>query len=241
MPTTADIADLAERYRVRQHPANPGERRTGDRHYRMVHRVKDLVGQVERTVSKSLVEQIVRRGDRADQGVLDREAPGLRPAFADRGDHIRKQLTSRSVRARYHECKTASCLADKLTRDLQSWTTEVVPTERATAELREATRLEVEQRLAVEPHHAQQPLAIGAVEAGAVAVPGIVDQHLDVEPQLRDLGGERVAPGLVPEVAADRLGADPMLTVDPLRELLQPVLAAGDEGDAVAAARELGA
>jgi C-terminal processing protease CtpA/Prc len=44
--------------------------------------------------------------------------------FADRGDHIRKQLTSRSVRARYHECKTASCLADKLTRDLQSWTTD---------------------------------------------------------------------------------------------------------------------
>jgi retinol-binding protein 3 len=41
--------------------------------------------------------------------------------FADRGHQIRKQLTTPGVRARYADCTTASCLADKLTQDLQTW------------------------------------------------------------------------------------------------------------------------
>ena len=42
--------------------------------------------------------------------------------FADRGREIRKQLSSKAVRAHYAQCITASCLADSLTEDLQSWT-----------------------------------------------------------------------------------------------------------------------
>jgi retinol-binding protein 3 len=41
--------------------------------------------------------------------------------FADRGRAIRDQLKSKAVRARYAHCATASCLADSLTKDLQSW------------------------------------------------------------------------------------------------------------------------
>jgi hypothetical protein len=41
--------------------------------------------------------------------------------FADRGHAIRSQLKSKAVRARYAHCATASCLADSLTKDLQTW------------------------------------------------------------------------------------------------------------------------
>lgn len=41
--------------------------------------------------------------------------------FADRGRAIRDHLKSKAVRARYAHCATASCLADSLTKDLQSW------------------------------------------------------------------------------------------------------------------------
>jgi hypothetical protein len=41
--------------------------------------------------------------------------------FADRGKQIRARLKSREGRANYDECGTASCLARKLTADLQSW------------------------------------------------------------------------------------------------------------------------
>lgn len=41
--------------------------------------------------------------------------------FADRGREISKQLRKPAVRARYSECGTASCLANKLTQDLQAW------------------------------------------------------------------------------------------------------------------------
>jgi hypothetical protein len=42
--------------------------------------------------------------------------------FAERGRDIRKRLSSKAVRARYADCVVASCLADRLTADLQSWT-----------------------------------------------------------------------------------------------------------------------
>jgi hypothetical protein len=42
--------------------------------------------------------------------------------FADRGRDISKRLTSKAVRARYADCALASCIADRLTGDLQSWT-----------------------------------------------------------------------------------------------------------------------
>ncbi len=41
--------------------------------------------------------------------------------FAERGRLIRDHLRSREARARYADCTTASCLADKLTQDLRSW------------------------------------------------------------------------------------------------------------------------
>jgi retinol-binding protein 3 len=44
--------------------------------------------------------------------------------FADRGQRIRKELTTKSVRVRYADCVTASCLANRLTTDLQAWSTD---------------------------------------------------------------------------------------------------------------------
>lgn len=41
--------------------------------------------------------------------------------FADKGRDIRARLNSKAVRARYESCATASCLADALTKDLQTW------------------------------------------------------------------------------------------------------------------------
>ena len=53
-----------------------------------MNRVKDFVREVEPPVAKRLVQQIVGRGDRSDQGVFDRKTAGVGPAVAHRGYDI---------------------------------------------------------------------------------------------------------------------------------------------------------
>ena len=104
---------------------------------------------------------------------------------------------------------------------------------------RRVTRLQVEQRLAVERDHGDDALAVGLVKRCRVAEAGVVDQHLDVETEHVDGGGEPVALLGSAEVGGDRLDADAMLARDLRRQLAQAILAAGDQGEAVAAAGEL--
>jgi hypothetical protein len=54
----------------------------------VVHRVQDLVGEAERAVAERLLEEVVGRGDGADQGILDGQAPCLGAAFAHRGHDV---------------------------------------------------------------------------------------------------------------------------------------------------------
>jgi hypothetical protein len=54
----------------------------------MVNRQQNLPAQIELAVTESLLQQVIRRSDRADQRILDGQASGLRPAFPDCLDHI---------------------------------------------------------------------------------------------------------------------------------------------------------
>ena len=99
-------------------------------------------------------------------------------------------------------------------------------------------RLEVHQGLDVQPDHPDLALALLLGEGAEPAVARVVHQHLDVEPELADRRGERVARGGLGEVGADHLGADVVGAGELRGQRGEPVLAPGDEGDAVAAARE---
>jgi hypothetical protein len=54
----------------------------------MMYRMQNFVRQPERTISKRLMEKVVRRGYRSYQRVLDRQAPGIGPTFAHCGHYI---------------------------------------------------------------------------------------------------------------------------------------------------------
>jgi hypothetical protein len=49
---------------------------------------QDLVGEVELAAAERVVQQVVRRRDRAEQRVLDREAARVRATVPDRGDDV---------------------------------------------------------------------------------------------------------------------------------------------------------
>jgi hypothetical protein len=79
---------LAECHGMREYPANAGERRTRESHDRVMHGVQDLMREPKLAIAKRLVEKVVCGGDRADQGILDRQTPGLGPTFANCRNHI---------------------------------------------------------------------------------------------------------------------------------------------------------
>ena len=104
---------------------------------------------------------------------------------------------------------------------------------------RAEARLEVDERLAVERDHRGEARGIRAVDRARAAEAGVVDEDLDVEPKRLDLRQHLVAAGVGAEVGGDVLGADAVRLVELLGERLQAILAAGDEGHAVAAGGEL--
>ena len=59
-----------------------------DPEYRVVNRKQNLPAQIELAVAKSLLQQVIRGGDRADQRILDRQASRVGPAFPDCLDHV---------------------------------------------------------------------------------------------------------------------------------------------------------
>jgi hypothetical protein len=77
------------------------------------------------------------------------------------------------------------------------------------------------------------------VHRSTVAEAGIVDQDLDIEPESRDRGLHGVAARLLAEVGGDHLGADAVGLRQLRGEFAQPLLATGDEDDAVTALGKL--
>ena len=79
---------LPQRHRMGEDSLDPLQLRAGHRHQRVVHRVENLVGEPQQAVAESLFEEVVGGRDRAYERVLDRQAPGLRPALPDGGHHV---------------------------------------------------------------------------------------------------------------------------------------------------------
>jgi hypothetical protein len=90
----------------------------------MVYRMEDLMRQVERTVPKRLVQQVVRGGDRPDQGVLDRKAAGVGTTFADCFDHI--LYISAGQGCEIGPAPTGGGLAERPVRSLDSYAHETL-------------------------------------------------------------------------------------------------------------------
>jgi hypothetical protein len=53
-----------------------------------MYRVENFVGEVEPPVAERLMQQVIGRGDRSDQGVLDRKAAGVCPAVTHGGHNV---------------------------------------------------------------------------------------------------------------------------------------------------------
>ena len=98
---------------------------------------------------------------------------------------------------------------------------------------------QIDNGLDVGPHHCELGGAVGPRHRTHRGEAGVVDEDVDAEPARLDLSGQLAAGVGVGEVGCDHLGADLVGDDQLVGERLEPVFAAGDQGDAVAAPREL--
>ena len=104
---------------------------------------------------------------------------------------------------------------------------------------RQVARLEVEQRLAVESKHRDEPLPVEVEHRFRSPEAGVVDQDLDLEPEALDLRDQPLAGGLVAEVGGDRLGAHPVVPAQLAGQRAKALLTPRHQGDAVPARCQL--
>ena len=103
---------------------------------------------------------------------------------------------------------------------------------------RDVAALQVGDRLDIEPDQGQLAVAIEPGEAAVGADARVVDEDLDIEPELLDLCGEPVALARVGKIGDDDLGPDPVLARQFSGEIAKVLLAPRDQDDAVPAAGE---
>ena len=94
-------------------------------------------------------------------------------------------------------------------------------------------------RLDEHPHLVELAFGVGEMKRAPGGEAGVVDEDVDLESERRDPRGQPLARGRLGEIAAERLGAHRVLGGDLRGDLLEAVLAPGDEDDAVAATGEL--
>jgi hypothetical protein len=90
-----------------------------------MYRMQNLVGQMERTITEGLVEQVIRGGYRADQRVLDREAPRLSASLPDRGHDVFHITTGQGYEV--GPTPAGRGLAERALRTLNCYTHEDAP------------------------------------------------------------------------------------------------------------------